>query len=124
MKIGLQADSAFFFLHARDLSRLLVGGDEGGAAPDERHRLDHAAVGEDTRHGRGKPGAAIRPGVERAQVAAHVSHRGDPVRDPKLHPADVASRLGMDGGRGVRVHVEQAGNGEPSAAVHHVQVSR
>jgi len=28
-EIGLQADSAFSFLHARDLSRLLVGGDEG-----------------------------------------------------------------------------------------------
>ncbi len=77
-----------------------------------------------SRHGRPEGRAAIRPGVERAQVAAHVSHRGDPVRDPELHMADVASRLGMDGGCGVRVHVEQAGNGEPSAAVHHVQVCR
>lgn len=47
--------------------------------PDEGHRFDHAAEGEDSRQRRPEADATIRPGLERLDVAAYVCHRGQTV---------------------------------------------
>ena len=84
-EVRLHTDRTLFFLQVNDFSRLFIRGGIERAAPDEGHSLNHAAVGEHPWHRRPESTPAVGPNLERADIAAHIAHRGHAValsRDP------------------------------------------